>query len=779
VSVRARLVAAAVLTLAVSSVDAQRAPAPDITDLPVRRVVLYKSGVGFFEHVGSVTGNASVAIQFTTAQLNDVLQSLTALDLDGGSIANISYNSVAPLDQRLSALRTPIGSDADRQALFHALRGARVVVTTGTAENAGRIFSVEQKARMRNGATEPSTDLTIVTDDGAIKTLELTPTTTVRLAEREVREDISSYLGITASARGEDVRRMVMAATGSGTRRIAVSYISEVPIWKSTYRLVLPDGGRKPVLQGWAVVDNTLGQDWTGVQLSLVAGAPQSFVQQISQPYYVQRPIVPLPPAVLLQPQTHAPTLTGGEGRVRGVVRDTTGSPIPGATVSLVDGSGDAASISTADAAGGFDVAAPPGAYTLRAELSGFTPAARSVIVSNIMQRVDLTLEVGAVAESLTVRSAPDKVSVANRSAGRGGFGGGVAGGVAAAPPPPPAPAIDYTTNLAAAAAQAQELGELFEYKLTQAVTIRKNESALVPILNAEVDAERVSVWNKGAGSGRPLRGVWLTNSSGLTLDGGSFSVVDANAFAGEGLIEALKPGEKRLVSYGADLAVIVKGEPGPNSGRVVKIVARNGVLIASQEDRMVWKYTARNEDPAARTLIVEHPVRPGWTVGTDPAPAETSPTAARYRVALPPKQEATLTITERHAADTAYRLTDLQDNTIAVLVRGGVAEQALRRALQPLTDKRAEVAAADARVASINAQIADIGRDQERVRENMKALRGSDEEKALTLRYTRQLGEQEDRMTALRDDLRKATADRDARRRELSELAATLTFEI
>jgi hypothetical protein len=333
--------------------------------------------------------------------------------------------------------------------------------------------------------------------------------------------------------------------------------------------------------------------------------------------------------------------------------------------------------------------------------------------------------------------------------------------------------------NVSAAAAQAQDLGELFEYKLSQPVTIRRNESALVPILNAEIDAERVSLWNRGAGSGRPLRGVWLTNSSALTLDGGSFSVIDANAFAGEGLLESLKPGEKRLVSYGADLAVMVKGEPASTSGRVVKVVARNGVLISSQEDRAVWKYTARNEDQAAQTLIVEHPVRPGWTMATEPAPAETSPNAARYRVPLPPKQEATITVTDRHAGDTLYRLTDLDENTITVLVRGGAAEPALRDALRPLTEKRAELAAAEARVAAVNAQIAEIGRDQERVRENMKALRGSEEERALTQRYTRQLGEQEDRLIALRDELKKATADRDARRRELSELAGKLQFEI
>ena len=328
-------------------------------------------------------------------------------------------------------------------------------------------------------------------------------------------------------------------------------------------------------------------------------------------------------------------------------------------------------------------------------------------------------------------------------------------------------------------AAQGQELGELFEYKLRQPITVRKNESALVPILNAEVDAERVSVWNRGQGSGRPLRGLWLTNSSSLTLDGGSFSVVDANAFAGEGLLESVKPGEKRLLSYGTDLAVLVKMEPGPYSGRVVKIVARDGVLVSSQEDRAVWKYTARNEDAAGRTLIVEHPVRPGWMMAEQPAVAEMSPNAARYRVSLPAKQEATLTVTERRAGDTTYRLVDLEEQAIVILIRSGASEPSLRRALQPLTDKRSEVAAAEARMSTINGQIAEIERDQQRVRENMKALRGTEEEKALTQRYTRQLGDQEDRLAVLRTDLAKASADRDARRRELAELAAKLQFEI
>lgn len=761
------IVLPALLTLGTAAVDAQRPAAADSPDLPVRRVILYKSGVGFFEHLGSIAGNATVTIRFTTAQLNDVLQSLTALDLDGGGISNISYNSVAPIEQRLSGLSLPIAGDTDRLRFYQSLRGARVNVRIGPAEVSGRIFSVEQKSRDRNGASELVTEMTLVSDAGSVRTIELTPATTVHLADRDVREDVASYLGIVASARGEDVRRMTITTSGTGTRRLAVSYISEVPIWKSTYRLVLPDGNRKPVLQGWAVVDNTVGQDWSNVELSLVAGAPQSFVQEISQPYYVQRPVVPLPAAVLLQPQTHAPTLTSGRGNVVGVVRDQSGSPIPGATVRLLSASGSPVAEDVSDENGRFGCNAPPGAYTLRVELSGFQTFSQQVVSP---QRVDVALRLGALSEEVAVRSS---------GGGRGaGLAGGVGGGRLSTPVPPAAPVIDYMAALTPAA-EAQELGELFEYKLKRPVTIKKNESALVPILNAEVDAERISLWNKGGSSGRPLRGVWLTNSSALTLDGGSFSVVDGGAFAGEGLLESLKPGEKRLVSYGADLAVLVKAEPGPASGRVVKMIARDGVLVTSQEERAVWKYTARNEDASARTLIVEHPVRPGWTMASEPAVAELTPSAARYRLTLPSKQEAALTVTERHAGETSYRLIDIDDRTILVLVRGGASEPALRRALQPLTDKRAELATAEARVSAINGQVAEIDRDQQRLRENMKALRGSPEERALTQRYTRELGEQEDRLAALREDLKKATAERDARRRELSELAARLQFDI
>ena len=687
--------------------DAQQPVTPELMQLPVRRVVLYKSGVGFFEHLGNVNGSADIAIQFTSGQLNDALKSLTALDLDRGAISAISYNSVAPIEKQLAALRLPLGDNPDTRRLYEALRGTRVELRLRSGAIAGRILSVERRDRKRDGTTEPVDVITLVSDDGAVRSVPIEPDVTVRIDERDARGELARYLSVIATGRGQDVRRMVISTSGTGTRRLLVSYISEVPVWKSTYRLVLPENaGERPLLQGWAIVDNTVGEDWTNVELSLVAGAPQSFIQEISQPFYTRRPIVPLPSSVQRTPQTHESTLQAG-------------------------------------------------------------PESK--------------------AEAITVTGESPVANTAGRGGGQGGgaFVGGVAGGIVSGiATAPPRPSVEDALAVrqarlaeTVAAASAQDLGDLFEYRLTKPVTIRKNQSALVPILSAPIDAERLSVWRGAPGNGRPWRAVWLTNTTGLTLDGGSFSVIDANAFAGEGLVDPLKPGEKRIVSYGTDLAMTVEARLGESSGRFTRVTVRDGVMIAQQEERNQWVYRVRNEDTASRTLIAEHAIRPGWTLGPAPAAVETTTTAARYRVPVTAKGEATLTINERRVGDTRYSLDQVDDRLITTITQRGIVPEALRQALQPVLDTRAEVAAAEREVNGLNAQIAAIGQDQLRVRQNLQVLKGTAEEKALVKRYTGELNAQEDQLAMLQKQLADATIRRDARRNELAQLIQQLTF--
>ena len=289
--------------------------------LPVTHVSLYKNGVGFFEHTGRVTGDGAVTIDLTSAQLNDVLQSLTAIDLNGGRITGASYNSTTPLDQQLQALPLSLGEEPTQQDLYSSLRGARVEVTSAGGGFTGRILSLEMHViPVSNDEAKVGPErrfLTVVSDTGATRTMELTAATTVRLLDATLRGDLNTYLELLDRNRMEGVRHLTLTDHGNGTRDLRVSFLSEVPVWKSTYRILFTDGleihGAIPpgkiesaTLQGFSVVDNTTGEDWKNVRLSLIAGSPQSFLQPLAQPIYARRPEVPIAQDAQLTPQTHA-----------------------------------------------------------------------------------------------------------------------------------------------------------------------------------------------------------------------------------------------------------------------------------------------------------------------------------------------------------------------------------------------------------------------------------------------------------------------------------------
>ena len=301
-----RFVFAASLCLSSVALHAQAAAAPvkqktlvaiepvtpaAIKDLPVRKVVLYKNGVGYFEHSGTVNGNQRVAIDFTSPQLNDVLQSLTVLDQGGGHISGVNYNSTTPLAEQLKSLSLGMGEDPTATELFQALRGQRVEVTGGPGGPiTGRLMSIETRTQQVGAGNSDSASpvtidkfyLTVIAGSGAVRVIEVTPQLSVRPLDANLQGQLDRYLELLNTTHANGLRHLTLNALGQGQRDLMVSYISEVPVWKSTYRMVFPhEENGKAILQGWVVVDNTVGADWDNVQLSLVAGAPQSFIQPL------------------------------------------------------------------------------------------------------------------------------------------------------------------------------------------------------------------------------------------------------------------------------------------------------------------------------------------------------------------------------------------------------------------------------------------------------------------------------------------------------------------
>ena len=795
------------------------ASSAESTRLPVRRVVLYKNGVGYFEHLGRVRGNQDVHVDFTSAQLNDVLKSLTVLDLSGGRITGVDYNSEAPLARRLATLRLALGERPTVAEFLGALRGARVEIHSGAgAPIAGKLLSVERKTRMGTAGSVEMEQVSVISDSGEVRNVDLNTSTSVRIVDRDLNTEVGKYLGLVASAREQDVRRMTISTMGNGERNLYVSYVSEVPIWKTTYRIMLPSKeGKKPLLQGWAIVDNTVGEDWNDVELSLVAGAPHSFIQQLSEPYYGRRPVVALPESVQLSPQTHAATLLRGNGLLSGEVTDPSGAAIANASVIVKDQNGTIVAQTTTDSEGEYEVSSlQPGNYRAEFKSANFkTLAYTNVNVSSGDNELNANLQIGGTTETVTVEASGNsldtassslsgaagdagKLAEANRSRvggpainGRnvmglaitggvpGGVTGGMMGGVPGSPLPPPPNAIEAAREMNAAAANGQGLGDLFEYKLKDRVTLKKNQSALVPIAQTEIEAEKVSLWSGTSGSGRPLRAIWMKNTSALTLDGGSFNVLESEVFAGEGLTDAIKPCEKRLLSYATDLGLLMEAKQNASPQHVTKVKISKGTMTQVSEEQQRTTYTVRNQDANPHVLVIEHPARIGWNfLKNSKQPEEQAPGTNRFRLEVAANATAMLPVEEVHPLFTTYQISNLADDQILYFSKQGSITPEMADALKKISAQKAVVAKLEQEMEDRQKDIDRIVDDQGRLRENMKALRGSAEEKALLQRYTKQLDDQETQLANLRKKIKDTEAQRDAENDKLETMIDGLSLE-
>ncbi|HXE53387.1 MAG TPA: hypothetical protein VN541_10245, partial [Tepidisphaeraceae bacterium] len=292
-------------------------PADGQTDVPVKEVVLYSSGVGYFEHFGQVNGDAATVLHFKTDQINDILKSLVLEDMDGGKVAAVTYPSQGPLEHTLKSFQIDLTSNPPLAELLNQLRGAQVTINRadGGAPLEGTILGVEKQQRPSGDKDHQLMDVWILNlvGDSGIQPVELNRVGDVKLQDPELRKELSAALAALAQARDKDKKPVEIHFDGQGERRVRIGYVVETPVWKTSYRLILLDKNdqqNRGSIQGWAVVENQTDSDWKDVQLSLVSGRPISFIEDLYQPLYIPRPVVKPELYASLMPQTYAGGLT-------------------------------------------------------------------------------------------------------------------------------------------------------------------------------------------------------------------------------------------------------------------------------------------------------------------------------------------------------------------------------------------------------------------------------------------------------------------------------------
>jgi len=351
-------------------------------------------------------------------------------------------------------------------------------------------------------------------------------------------------------------------------------------------------------------------------------------------------------------------------------------------------------------------------------------------------------------------------------------------------PVAPPRPDIYAGMERQAAQAVGQETGALFVYDIREPITIKRDRSALLPIVNARVDGERVAVYNEPVRRENPMEAVRIKNTTGLTLEGGPITVIEDNTYVGEALISTLKPDEERYISYAVDLGARVETHQGKGTEQIYRVTIANGVMTRHLKVRETKTYALQNLEDKAKTVIIEHPRRPAeWKLVDTPIPREETPNYYRFEFKLDPKrakpQKVDFKVTEETVRRTEYRLLEgIGADEIVFLLQQKVIDEKARAFLERISTVRSQIAELKRKLEDLQNEQKTIASDQDRLRRNLQSLGQSEEERNLRSRIVKQLNQQEDRLETINKSAKDLQSQLAAKQEELSKLVMSYAFE-
>jgi hypothetical protein len=663
--------------------------------LPITRITLYRSGVGCIERRGQVQGDASVSLQFRTEQINDILKSLVVLDLSGGQVGGVAYASQEPLSRRLGGFGIGIGDSPSSGDLLQRLRGAPVTIRTREGNAKGIVLNVESRPTIYQAGGQAAAvrhDLPWINllTDGGVRSYNLTEASGFQIDDPALAEELRKALGAIAQERSDRTKRVEVSFRGQGTREVFAGYVQEAPVWKASYRLVLPEGERgEATLQAWAIVENTTDEDWRDVQLALVSGQPSAFRMNLYEPLFAPRPEVgvPVPMAVLSKAYKDAPGLE---------------------------------------------------------------------LAKAIDQRVK-TSDQAFRARSEAITAPPHAIS-----------GGAmvIPGGSSS---------VDLLRFGVSAAAVGAEVGEVFSYQVSRPVSIERQRSAMLPIVSGSVQAKRVSIVSPGDAHDRPMRGLRLTNDTGLQLIAGPIAVYERGTYAGDAQVADLGKGESRLMSYALDADVRVQREEAAEEVvRRVRIVKGSFDVSVVMERATTYKF--RNGDAeSGRTMIVEHPRYPGFALLEPAKASEETGTLYRFETDVAPGASSILRVRSQMVTSRSVGISSMPMESLLSYQSTGQVSDAVVQALREAQRLQGVIDEARVSVETLVRERDEVTADQKRIRENLQAVDRSSE---LAARLTRKLGDQEARFEALAQSIDQGRAALAQAERVKAEYVAGLDVE-
>lgn len=678
---------------------------PAASEIPVKRIVMFSSGVAFYERNGQVEGDATVDLKFNTRDINDLLKSMVLQDDGGGRVSTVSYGSKDPVTRALRTFSMDLTSNPTLADLLAQVRGETIEIDSPSALK-GTIVGIEKRHKpVGESQSVDVTYLNLLTDDG-LRSVALDSIGRIKLSNPKLDAELRQALLVLAMGNTKDKKSVTLNFTGAGKRPVRVGYIQESPIWKTSYRLVL--GEDKPLLQGWAIVENTTEEDWTDVNLTLISGRPISFVMDLYQPLYIDRPEVKPELYASLRPRTYNQDLASADRE--------------------------------------------------------FAQAGEQF---ERLKRLD---DAKADGNELAFRR-----QSANAAAGLGGGGLGANRARGFAPADPGKPMDMDKANLSRSiqsAAQATDVGEMFQYRIATPVSVARQKSAMLPIVNESVSADKISIYNPSVHHKHPLNGLKLKNSTDLHLMQGPITVFDDGAYAGDAQIQDLPPKSERIISYAMDLDTEVAPTSSGDPEQLVTVKIIRGTLHATRKYGRKQDYVVKNSGKKEKTVLIEYALDTNWTLVAPKEPTEKTRDQYRFALKAEPGKPVNLNIREERTQTQQIFVGNMDDGSINYYIQAKVVSDMVKQGLAEVIKRKQALGVLVAKRAELERQVQVIFEEQNRVRQNMAQLpKDSD----LFRRYVTKFNEQEDKVEQLREQIKTALADEQTSKQALDKFIQEL----
>jgi hypothetical protein len=706
-----------------------RADVKQAVTLPITRVVLFNSGVGYFSRSGEVTDDARVDLTFPEPDINDLLKSMVLEDFNGGRIAAVSYDSREPISRTLSSFAINLNGNPTFAGIVSQMRGERVdVVLAPSAVNqpgklSGVIVGVEkQKVAAGNGPATVDVEVLNMWCAEGLRSVKLPDVQQLKFANPLVESEFRRALDVLALSHDSQKKSVSLHFAGEGKRKVQVGYVIEAPIWKTSYRLVLAEK-EKPYLQGWALVENPTDEDWAGVKMALISGRPISFKMDLYNPLFINRPVVEPELFASLRPVTYRGAFGDRNNGLALGLEDQTRSLDFAMPKSMAKGG-----------------RAPAGGAGFGAGRAGAAPPAR---------------ESGMLRES--VQANDETALFARQNAAELGR--------------------RLATGTVGNAATAAALGDFFQYTIDHPVSLARQKSAMLPIVGKDIDGQKVSIYNQSVQTKHPLLGLKFKNTSGAHLNQGPITVFEGSVYAGDTRVLDVQPNEERLVSYAIDLGTEVDAQVGPGTQKITSVKAVKGIVTTTTKVTEEKKYKVINRSQTDRTLLIEHANRTNQQfklVDTE-KPLEETPEVYRFQTPLKAGETKTYTVKEERDISSSIQLTNNADDQIRYFINLTEASAALKAKLKEALSMKGEWDAARRELQQVVTDLQRLNADQDRIRKN---LRETPAEAEVYKTYLKKLNDQEKEIDALTAKQKKLMTEEFEARKKVDQYLANLSDE-